>query len=141
MNIKIPGVFILLSVIMFSSCNNNECNCSTDIYNKWEVTEFMSVESVLYAKDNGYNPVIEFKTYGTIAFQLDANTGTGTFKIVGFNELEITNLGWTDMCCDSEFSEKFVEMLPQVTSYSIEENKLKLYVPEWGWINLSLISD
>lgn len=101
----------------------------------------MSIESLLYAKDNGYNPVIEFKHDGTISFQLDKNSGTGTFEISGENELEITNLGWTDMCCDSDFSEKFVEMLPPVTSYSIQTDGMKLNVPEWGWINLNLVSD
>jgi heat shock protein HslJ len=101
----------------------------------------MSIESVLYTKENGYNPVIEFKTDGTLAFQLDANGGTGTFEISENNSIEIANLGWTDMCCDSEFSEKFVEMLLLVNSFSIEGNILKLFVTEWGWIELKLISD
>jgi len=45
------------------------------------------------------------------------------------------------VCCDSEFSKKFVEMLPLVNSFSTEENILKLFVTEWGWIELKLISD
>lgn len=128
-----------MSAILFLSCNKNECNCSTDIYSKWEATDFMSFESVVYAKENGFNPILEFKTDGTLIFKLDKNSGTGTFETSGNNELEIANLGWTDMCCDSDFSEKFVEMLPQVTSYYIEDNVLKLYVSEWGWIDLKLL--
>ena len=29
-------------------------------------------------------------------------------------------------------------MLPQVSSYTIEGNILKLNFPQWGWINLEL---
>jgi len=139
MKIKLFGPFIL-SVVIFFSCNkSDDCSCPADIRNKWEVTKFMSIESMYYGKENGYNPILEFKTDGFLNFQLDANEGTGTFEISANNDLEISNLGWTDMCCDSDFSEKFVEMLPQVTSYSIEKEILKLVVTEWGWIELKLL--
>lgn len=142
MKIRLLKTSILFTAILLLSCNeNDDCSCSFDIHNKWEATEFMSIESVFYAKDNDFNPVIEFKTNGSIAFQLDANGGSGTFETGENNELEFTNLGWTDMCCDSDFSEKFVEMLPQVTSYTIENSTLKLFVSEWGWIELKLVSD
>ena len=142
MKIKLLRVFlfVLMAAILFLSCNENEHNCTTDLNNKWEATEFKSIESVHYTKVDGKNPVVEFKANGTIIFQLDKNNGIGTFEIIGNKKLEITNLGWTDMCCDSSFSEKFVEMLPQVTSYSIEEKTLNLYVPEWGWIELKLLN-
>ena len=141
MKINIIGILFILVSIFLSSCENKDCDCQVEIFNKWEATEFISIESVLYAKENGYNPVIEFKTDGTLTFQLDANVGTGTFETSENNSMEIANLGWTDMCCDSDFSEKFVEMLPQVNRFSIEENILKLHVTEWGWIELQLISD
>ena len=141
MKIRILVTAIILVSFFLSSCENNVCDCQVGIFNKWEATEFMSVESVFYAKENGYNPVIEFKTDGTLTFQLDVNVGTGKFETGENNSMEIANLGWTDMCCDSDFSEKFVEMLPQVNRFSIEENILKLHVTEWGWIELQLISD
>jgi len=141
MKTTIPVIIIMLFLISFISCEEDECKCQINIYKSWEASDFMSIESVLYTKENGYNPVIEFKTDGTLAFQLDANGGTGTFEISENNSIEIANLGWTDMCCDSEFSEKFVEMLLLVNSFSIEGNILKLFVTEWGWIELKLISD
>ena len=142
MKIRLYRTFSLLTAILLLSCSkDDDCSCSYDIHNKWEATEFMSIESMYYAKENEYNPILEFKNNGTITFLLDKNNGTGTFILGENNELEITNLGWTDMCCDSDFSEKFVEMLPQVNSYTIEKNTLKLFVSEWGWIEFEMISD
>jgi len=57
------------------------------------------------------------------------------------NKLECSAAGRTKMCCDSPISKKLTVMLPQVTTYNIENNVLRLNVPEWGWINLERISD
>jgi heat shock protein HslJ len=62
----------------------------------------------------------------------------GNFSVSDNNVIQLSASGCTKMCCDSEFSKKFVQMLPQVESYQIEKNKLKLDVPGWGWINLKL---
>ena len=98
----------------------------------------MSVESVAYPKKDGYNPVIEFNNDGTYYLKLDMNSCIGIFTLTDNSGISMTAPGCTKICCDSEFSKKFVEMLPQVKSYQLENNNLKLEVPEWGWINLEL---
>jgi heat shock protein HslJ len=121
---------------MLFSCDKSENECSCDIYQRWEVTEFMSVESVAYPKKNGFNPVIEFKNNGLYSLKLDVNHCSGSFTLTGENNVSISSAGCTKICCDSEFSKKFVTMLTQVNKYSIEGNKMKLNVPGWGWIEL-----
>lgn len=123
------------------ACNDDDCNCTGDIYGKWEVKEFMSIESVLYAKNDGYNPIIEFKQDGTMEFQLDANMCSGEFEIIDETAINIEDAGCTKMCCDSDFSQKFVTMVSEVGTYEIEGDKLKLHVSGWGWIELEFISN
>lgn len=138
-NIKLFGLIFFL---IFYTCNNDDdCACAGQIYGKWEVKEFMSIESVLYAKNDGFNPIIQFKQDGTISIRLDANICSSTFDLLSDTELNITDAGCTKICCDSDFSMKFLEMLPQVESYEIEHDELKLHVSSWGWMELEYISD
>lgn len=133
---KILLIAFFLSI--FFSCDKEDNEWSCDIYQNWEVMDFMSVESMAYSKDKGFNPVIEFKKDGSYFLKLDRNGCSGSFALTGENNIDISGAGCTKICCDSKFSLKFAEMLPKVISYSIERNKMKLNVSGWGWIELEL---
>ncbi len=135
-------ILVCVLAIAQQGCkDNDECNCiNQDIAGSWEATEFMSLESVAYPKNNNYNPVIEFGTDGRCTVSLDVNSCSGSFDVID-GQLEISSLGCTDACCDSDFSQKFVDMLPLVDSFSFEEENLHLNVPEWGYIILRRLSD
>lgn len=132
------GIVVLLFVVSVSSCNKDEKIYADDIYNIWEATDYISLESSYHSKIDNYSPVIEFKENGSFTLKLDRNNCTGNFTVSGENGIEITGPGCTKICCDSDFSNKIAVMLPQVKSYSIEGNRMKMYVPAWGWINLEL---
>jgi heat shock protein HslJ len=133
-------LLILLVVLLFSSCDKGKNKITGNIYSTWEVVEFMSVESESNAKKDNYNPVIEFKEDGSFSLKLDANNCSGNFSLADGNAIEMGGPGCTKMCCDSDFSNKLTTLLPEVKSYSFEENILKLNVPDWGWIKLELVS-
>jgi hypothetical protein len=120
------------------SCGKNETFTRTNIYGKWIATDFMSMESVLYSKENGFNPMIEFENDGFYNLKLDMNSCIGNFMLSGTYNIFISTSGCTKICCDSEFYNKFVQLLPLVESCQFEKNKLRLEVPGWGWINLEL---
>lgn len=130
----------LLFLIVLSSCRKNEeeTGIPKDICNTWEIVDFMSIESVLYAKDPQNTILITFETDNSYELKLDVNICLGEFTISNENEIEITGPGCTEICCDSDFSEKTTLMLSQVDSYTFDENRLKLNVPAWGWITLEL---
>ena len=135
---KLQILFFILSFAgIFISCNRTD-DVAKDIYERWEILDMMSVESVLYAKENNYNPQIEFYVNGSVSLKLDANNCIGDFTLTGQGEIKINLVGCTEICCDSDFSKKIQDMLSLVKSYSIEGNKMKLNVPGWGWINLKL---
>ncbi|MDO8951656.1 MAG: META domain-containing protein [Draconibacterium sp.] len=129
-------IFISLLILVIVSCDKSETDEKGVIYGKWEVTTFMSVESAAYPKKNGFNPVIEFKNDELYSLILDVNSCSGSFTLMAENNISISSAGCTKICCDSEFSKKFVTMLLQVNRYSIEGNKMKLNIPGWGWIEL-----
>jgi heat shock protein HslJ len=133
---RITSVLILLSALVFFSCEKSEKEDTSDIYGKWEATELMSIESVGYPKDKGFNPLIEFKNDGTHRIKLDANGCFGDFTLRSSKSISISASGCTEMCCDSQFSGKFIQMLPQVKTFEIEGSNLKLNIPGWGWIEL-----
>ena len=128
--------------VLILGCKDKDAVCSNkDISGKWEVKEMMSLESVLYAKKNDYNPLIEFKTDGTYIIQLDVNTCCGGYIFDNENRIELTSAGCTKICCDSDFSTKFVQMLPEISSCSFDKSTLKLRISGWGWYELKFVSD
>ena len=143
MKTSVLKLLVISLLISFYACNDDDdCGCNDgNIVGKWEVKEFMSVESVLYEKDDAYNPTIEFKMDGTTNIKLDVNSCFSDYELGDESTLNVSDSGCTEACCDSDFSMKFVEMLPQVGSYEIEDNVLKLNVSGWGWIELERISD
>lgn len=128
-------IISVLILVMFS-CNKSETKERISIYGKWEVNCFMSVESVLYQVKDGFFPEMEFKTDGSYYLKLEMNSCLGNFTLSGNDQISISDSGCTKICCDSDFSKKFVQLLPQVQSFQFENNILKLEVPEWGWIEL-----
>lgn len=134
-------VVILLLAILFA-CEKNECNCNNgNIIGIWEATDFFSLESHYYFKNDEFNPRIEFKKDGTLIISLDVNSCFSDFYLSVDLGIKISGVGCTEICCDSEFSEKFAGKLPQVTSYQIEDNILRLNAPDWGFIKLQKISE
>lgn len=129
----------LVFVVLFSfiSCNKDD-KIAKNIFNSWEIVNFVSLESGAYPKNNDYNPIIQFNKDGSYLLQLDVNNCNGNYTLSEENEITITTSTCTYVCCDSDFSEKITAMLPQVTSFNINKNKMKLDVPGWGWINLEL---
>lgn len=135
-NNKLIYLVVLLLIIFLFSCDKTENEGSDNIYQSWEVTDFMSVESVAYSKDKNFSPIIEFRNDGRYSLKLDVNNCSGSFTLTRESNIDISAAGCTKICCDSKFSQKFIAMLPQVTSYSIEGKIMKLNVPGWGWIEL-----
>ena len=136
--------FIFLFVIAFllPSCDKEKCSCNnSEIIGKWEIVDFISLESIAYTKNNNYNPRFEFKTNGTFHLVLDVNVCNGNYALADGNTMNCSTAGCTEMCCDSPFSEKVVAMLPRVASYDFLDSELQLKVPDWGWINLKRSSD
>lgn len=131
-------LFLSLCCMTLISCSDDgNCDCDDNLYQKWEVDGFVSIESRSYSKDNDYSPTIEFKRDGSLTMELDVNNCFSSFELGNSGSIRIEGPGCTEACCDSEFSVKVVETLPLVETYNInEEGNLELNVPKWGWMVL-----
>jgi hypothetical protein len=133
-------ILVLFVIIMIpGSCHKDDTPVIVKLYNTWEVKEFISILSVNYPKDPNNKILITFNGSGTYDLKLDVNTCSGTFESNVENLIDVGIPACTEACCDSEFSNKFSDLLPSVTSYSINGKKLDLNVPHWGTIRLELV--
>ncbi len=134
-------VLSFLAAAILSSCKDDECDCNGQIVGTWEADVFISVESAGYPKDDNYSPAVEFKSDGSYDLILDVNACGGEYSLSVNDSISISSPGCTKICCDSEFSVKLSTMLPQVSSYVIDGDELRLSVDGWGWIELYRISE
>lgn len=129
------GAFLVLSLI---SCRKHD-GADLRLFSTWEATNFVSLESVAYPKNEGTKILLIFHKSGIYQLKLDINNCGGTFISGSANQLKLTSPGCTKVCCDSQFSDKLVSMLSSVASYSINKNALKLNVPQWGYLEFELV--
>jgi hypothetical protein len=129
---------LIFLIVAIAGCGNDADSVADSIYHTWNVDSFISLESVAYPRIEGNTITITFEKSGEYRTRLDRNSCEGLFQSGANKQLHIEVGSCTRVCCDSRFSEKFMTMLPQVTSYLIEGNILKLNVPQWGWIELKL---
>lgn len=135
---KYLNILVVIILFVFLGCEKEDAKRIEALYNTWEIVDFFSIESRVYAKKDGYNPKIEFKQDGSLGLRLDANGCFGSFKVHSENKIEITAVGCTEICCDSDYSQKIAQMLSKVTSYELDGKSMKLNVPGWGSLHLEL---
>ena len=133
---------ILVATALFLiliSCHKDKGVATPEIYNTWEVKSFMSLESVSYTKDPNNKIMLFFDQKGTYSLVLDVNHCGGNVTVSDNNQIQISAPGCTEICCDSDFSQKLAAELSAVTSYSITGQTLQLVVPGWGYISCELV--
>ncbi|HET6558677.1 MAG TPA: META domain-containing protein [Prolixibacteraceae bacterium] len=134
------AIFYVLALFgaftLMGSCQEEIVAGDDDLFHTWEATEFMSLESVAYPRNEGSAVLLTFKRDGSYHLRLDVNSCMGSYETGDSASIHIESAGCTKMCCDSPFSVKLSEMLTKVTSYQIEDDTLQLHVPGWGYVEL-----
>ena len=138
MNRTVLILSLILVFVNMESCKKDATPEDAKFYNTWEVKEFISILATDYPKDPNNKILITFNNTGTYQLKLDVNTCSGTFESNVANIIDVGFPACTEACCDSKFSNKFTDLLPSVTSYSIDGKVLLLNVPNWGTIKLAL---
>jgi len=133
-------LFLNISMLFFIliACKEDGNTNVENLYHTWEVKSFMSLESVAYPKTEGKKVLLTFNPSGNVGLKLEVNGCGSSFEISKPGEIKIDSFICTEICCDSQFSTKLLAMLPQVTSYEIVKNTLRLNVPKWGYVELEL---
>lgn len=130
---------LVICLLVVMSCQEEEDKQPMDqLFGQWEVVAIYSdsVEGEL-EKTNGFNPIITFKTDLRMDIQLDVNSAGGVLEYPGNNEINVVNSWSTDACCDSEFSEKFLEKLQDLSHFSFpSKDRAELHAGDWGYFEL-----
>ncbi len=124
----------LLLIPLFNYSCKDEPAQTQDIFHAWEAKEFISIESFYYPKIEGNKILLNIESPNSYQLKLDHNQCNGQISQLSHSKIVFQPAGCTKICCDSKFSQKLVEMLPQVTSYHLDNNKLNLYIDGWGSI-------
>lgn len=130
---------ILFVLLVANSCKEEHFS-TTDLYQSWVVEGFVSGESSSYEKYKDNKLIVTFNEDQTYDLSLDVNDCGGAIQIINGHQIQLAQSGCSYVCCDSDFSQKLVEILPQATSFKIVRNRLKLFVPGWGIIELKALS-
>jgi hypothetical protein len=133
-------ILILIFILMIpGSCHKDDTPAVYTLYNTWEVKEFISLLPVNFPKNKDKKLLLTFNQGGTYQLKLDVNTCSGTFDSSIANLIDVGFPACTELCCDSEFSSKFSDIMPSITTYSINGKILDLNVPNWGTVRLNLV--
>ncbi len=129
---------LLILLFLFPGGCRDEYNPDdTDLYGTWEAIHFISVESVHYSKTEDYNPQLSFIEDGSYGLGLDVNGCFGNYAVLDENRIEMTAPICTEICCDSDFSQKLAGMLSKVSRFEIHSPEvLYLFIDDWGFIKL-----
>jgi heat shock protein HslJ len=112
----------LLSILVLTLIS---CDASTKefIGTSWKVTGI---------KSNGVTEkatnlvVLTIKSDTEFTLQLDKNNCFGTYAIAGKKQIQMSDLGCTEMCCDSDFSLAVTKALSQVSTIDLAKDKVSL---------------
>ena len=131
-------IFLVIFIMLVSSCKKDDPITASNIFNTWEAKLLLSIESKGYPKNEDNQILLVIEESKEYQLQLDVNGCLGTILKITDTEIQFSAAVCTEMGGDSEFSMKLAEMLPQVKSYTIVENNLRLSVPDWGMIIFEL---
>lgn len=107
-------IAILVGLTVWS-CKKEDINIDITS-NNWEVVKIKIQGESTYTKAKE-SYVLEFVSDTTYTFNLDVNNCGGHYEIVNNGNINISVMGCTEICCDSEFAENLANLLPKMTAY------------------------
>jgi len=109
-------------LVLFTSCNKEIIDSEKDMaIDEWKVKKIRKEGgSYLYATEDY---IFKFNTNNTFNLNLDVNGCIGQY-IIGKGSIEIAFPSCTEICCDSYYANELIHLLPEMTRYSLENNRL-----------------
>ena len=111
----------LIGLIMWS-CEKEDINIDIKS-NNWVVVKTMKQGEFSYsiAKENY---ILKFINDSIFDINLDVNSCQGKYNIVSNGNIELGLVACTEICCDSDFAEDLVQLIPLMTKYYGKGNEL-----------------
>lgn len=119
---RFPILAIGVLSIIISSCKRSADNGS--IIGSWRVASLLK-DGTSTVQNTSDTLLVSFFNDKSVRVQLEINNCEGTFT-TGQDGFDISNLGCTEACCDSEFSSDLLYTLKRVDDYTIAGEELNL---------------
>ena len=118
-------VLLVLSVWMFVGCEGSD-DLAQDLKQKeWEVVSIIEPASSLPEQaENTY--VLNFTDDTTYTLSLDRNNCSGDYRVKRGSKIEFSWAACTLVCCESEYAETLLGLLPGMTDYRFDKGYLIL---------------
>ena len=113
--------FFLLVIL---SCEKDVYDTDKDLtINDWRVVKLRKQGDLSYTStENLY--ILKFLNDTTFVISLDINGCGGQYKIISNGNIELEPLYCTEICCDSDFADDLIQLIPQMTKYYKKENEM-----------------
>ncbi|WP_430409017.1 DUF6438 domain-containing protein [Kordia sp.] len=107
----------LLSILVLTLIS---CDATTKefIGSSWVVSELTDNDTKFSVTND---VILTIKSATEFTLKLDKNNCFGTYSIVGNGNIQLSNLGCTEMCCDSEFSMAVTRALYKVSKIKFDK--------------------
>lgn len=124
-----------LSVILIS-CEKID-GPAGNVFKIWEVTDFVAINDSL-SNENDEPIYFTINTDKSYELQLNVNTCVGSILTITDKHLNLSPPTCTEICCDTPFASRLAELIPQISMYKVSGSTLRLYIPNWGFIECEL---
>lgn len=118
-------ILFLLIIATAFGCSKEDDEIQDSLTSRgWEAR---SIDSDSYKGDAPDSDIIlSFSELNHYALELEVNGCGGTFGLSGESGVFFNDAYCTRACCDSEFSEQLVRLMPNMRQYEIKGKKLTL---------------
>ena len=115
-------VFSISIGLIIWSCEKEDIDIDLKS-NNWVVVKIkkQGESSYSFAKESY---ILKFINDSILDFNLDVNSCSGKYNIVNNGNIELGLVACTLICCDSDFAEDLVQLIPKMTKYYGKGNEL-----------------
>ena len=114
---------LLLICFTFWTCEKKEIDIDLTT-STWEVISIKQSGQVLSDKAKE-SYTLKFTDDMTYILTLDVNNCQGVYTIQNDGEIVLERSGCTKVCCDSDYAETLLELIPKMTEYFMRGDILK----------------
>ena len=102
-------------LLLLLSCEKEDVNIDIKS-NKWVVVK-MKCQGESTFTETGESYVLAFTNDTILNLRLDVNSCFGYYEIINSGKINISLMGCTEVCCDSDFAKGLSQLFPKMTEY------------------------
>lgn len=120
---KVIGLSLVLILLMTACHNHDE---QPHVFGTYRLMSIQVEDGTLIPNENIIMVLNEDRS---TELSLTVNQCFGHYELPGQNHIRFHEIACTEVCCDSDIARRFVEHLPDVRFYELDDDLMTLTVP------------